>query len=292
MLISTDNGTARNLVGDIEAVRMIGEAGFNGIDFTFYDMTPDSDILALPEQKRYALAMKIREVAAKYNIAFPQSHTPYAYKFGEGKDSVHYQEVVKALQFSSWLGCPQSVIHTLKWPHGQKSEEEINDINREFLKSFLPYAEEYNVDIGVENLFIYDSKRACFFGQHDTPTKMNAFVDSLESNRFKVCCDLGHAALVGVEPEDFIAGMTSDRLTMLHVHDTSYKQDSHTIPYLGKQDWEKTTDAIAAIGFKGYMNLEVLHFYESFPVEMLPAAMRMARDSARFLADKVEAKLR
>ena len=32
-----------------------------------------------------------------------------------------------------------------------------------------------------------------------------------------------------------------------------------------KQNWDKITDAIAQIDFKGYMNLEVLHFYEMFP---------------------------
>jgi sugar phosphate isomerase/epimerase len=289
MFISTDNGTVRGLVGDIEAVRLIGEAGFNGIDFTFYEMKPERNVLALSHDERYAAAMNIREKAEKYHLVFPQTHAPYDYCYGEGKDSVHYQEVIKSLEFSSWLGCKQVVIHTLKFVDGT-TQERSDEINREFMRSFLPYAEKYDVNIGVENLFKPDIKRHCFTGQHETPEKMNAFVDSLESNRFRVCCDLGHAAITGVEPQDFILGMNAGRMTMLHVQDTNYLDDSHTIPFLGLHEWDKITDALAQINYEGFINLEVLHFYERFPQAMIPAALSMARESAAYLASQVEQK--
>ena len=288
MFISTDNGTVRNIVGDRAALRMISEVGFNGIDYTFYAMEPGQDIFELPEEKRYALAMQLREDAEKYGIAFPQSHAPFDYQYGEDRSGKNYQGIVKALQFSGWLGCPQCVIHTLKFPRTEMSDEQSDEINREFLHSFLPKCEEYNVDIGVENLFQYDSKRKYYYGHHGTPESMNAFVDSLESPRYKVCCDLGHASLVGVEAEDFIAGMNADRLTMLHVQDIDYLDDSHTIPYLGKQNWDAIAASLAKIGFRGYMNLEVLHFYEQFPADLLPVALRCAADVARQVAAKVD----
>lgn len=291
MLISTDNGTVRGLFGDIEAVRMISKAGFDGIDFTFYEMKPERNVLALPQKERYKTAMQIREEAEKCGLVFPQTHAPYAYRYGEGKDSVNYQEVVKSLEFSSWLGCKQSVIHTLVFPAGT-TQEQADEINRGFLTSFLPYAEQYDVNIGVENLFKPDAKRKCFIGRHETPEKMNAFVDSLQSERFRVCCDVGHAAITGVEPQDFIRKMSPDRLTMLHIHDTNYREDSHTIPFLGLQDWEEITDALAAIDYHGFMNLEVLHFYESFPPKLIPAALSMAYETAAYLVKKVECKSR
>ena len=79
---------------------------------------------------------------------------------------------------------------------------------------------------------------------------------------------------------------------MLHVHDTDYMSDSHTIPYLGKHDWDKITDALAEIDYQGYMNLEVLGFYRRFPQTMVPAALKMAAEAARHLADMVEEKKR
>lgn len=289
MLISTDNGTVRGLFGDLEAIRLIGKAGFNGIDFTFYGMKPERNVLALSQQERYKAAMQIREEAEKYGLVFPQTHAPYAYRYGEEKDSVNYQEVIRSLEFSSWLGSRQVVIHMLKFVDGT-TQEQADAINREFLTGFLPYAEQFDVNIGVENLFKPDLKRNCYIGQHETPEKMNAFVDSLHSERFRVCCDLGHNAITGVEPQDFIRGMSPERMTMLHVHDTNYLEDSHTIPFLGLHEWEKITDALAAIDYRGFMNLEVLHFYESFPPQLIPAALSMAYETAAYLAEKVESK--
>ena len=119
---------------------------------------------------------------------------------------------------------------------------------------------------------------------------MNAFVDMLDSPRYEVCCDVGHCALTGVEPELFISGMNNKRLTMLHIQDTDYRDDTHTIPYLGKHNWDAITDALAAIDYQGYFNMEVLHFYEQFPDEMMPFALKMAADVGRKLGDIIDMK--
>lgn len=287
MMISTDNGTARNLFGDMEALRMIHEAGFDGVDFTFYDPAPEQDILALPEEERYALAMQLKAYADQVGLTFPQAHAPYYTKPGEGPESKNYQDVVKSMQFAAWLGCPQIVVHTLKFP-GAPYGFDIDAPNRAFMLSLLPYAEEYGIDIGVENLYRPDAKRGCYEGQHGTPEEINAFVDSLGSDRFKVCCDLGHAAIVGTEPQDFILGMDAKRLTMLHIHDTDYRSDSHMLPFMGKQDWDAIAAALAKIGFTGAINLEALFFYEMFPPELMPSALKLAADTARRLAEMVE----
>ena len=289
MLISTDNGTIRNEYGDLEALRLIHEAGFDGIDYTFYGIDPSNDILNLRDKERYALAMQLREYAEKVGLTFPQAHAPLAMKYDEDYESKNYQDILRSLEFSYWLGIKQIVIHTLRYPREDLSIDSDAE-NRVFMRSFLPYAEKYDLDIGVENLFTHDLKRQCFFGRHDTPKWINTFMDSLESPRFKACCDLGHCAITGTEPESFISGMDPKRLTMLHVQDTDYKHDSHILPYMGKQNWDKITDAIAQIDFKGYMNLEVLHFYEMFPRELLPQALLLAAGVARRLANEVEAK--
>lgn len=289
MKISTDNGTLRNLVGDMEALRLIKEAGFDGVDFTFYDPVPEQDILSLPDEERRALALKLKAYAEELGLTFPQAHAPYYTQPGEGPESKNYQDVVKSMEFAALLGCPQIVVHTLKFP-GKPYGFDIDAPNREFMLSLLPYAEQYGIDIGVENLYRPDRKRGCYEGQHGTPEGMNAFVDSLGSPRFKVCCDLGHAAVVGTEPQDFIRGMDAARLTMLHVHDTDYQSDSHVLPFMMKQDWEAITQALADIGYDGYMNMEVLFFFEMFPKELLASAVKMSADVARHLANMVEAK--
>lgn len=289
MKISTDNGHMRNRFGDVKAIEMIARAGFDGIDYTFYDIDPRCDILALPEQQRRSLASQVRRCASDHAIVFPQAHAPYGCRPGETKGAKSYQEVLHSMEFAAEIGCKQIVIHTLKFPK-EKPQMEVDAFNREFLRSFLPYADELDLEIGVENLFIRDAGCGCVRGQHASAQEMNAFVDSLCSKRFKVCCDLGHAAICKVEPHAFIKGMDAGRMTMIHAHDTDYKNDLHTLPWLGEQNWEAITDALAEIGFEGTMNMELCGYYPRFPDELVPEALRMAAQTARWLAAKVDMK--
>ena len=287
MIISTDNGTVRNALGDIEALRLIREAGFDGIDYTFYGIDPEADILALPDAERKALAGDVAAAAKDLGLVFPQAHAPFRYQLTESRTDKHYTDILRSFEFCARIGCGQMVIHTLKLPPGTDAET-ADSVNKEYMRSFLPYAREYGVRIGVENLFVRDEKRGCFLPQHGDPRAMNDFVDSLNDPMFTVCCDLGHCALTGCEPEAFIAGMSPDRLTMLHVQDLNYREDQHLIPYAGKLDWDAVTAALAGIGYRGAFNLEVLRFYEAFPKALLPDALRLAARVARHLADRVE----
>lgn len=289
MKISTDNGILRNTFGDLEALRMIRQAGFDGVDMTFYDMVPEQDILALPDLERRSLAKKMKALADDIGLFFPQSHAPYLYGYGESKESKHYMDVVKSFEMAAELGCKQMVIHSLKFPRANYTVD-VNAINLDYFRSFLPLANEFDVNIGIENLFNYDSLRGCYFGQHGTPDEINRFVDELNDPRFVCCCDVGHCALTGCEPEDFIGGMSADRLTMLHVQDLDYRDDRHWLPYMGMLNWDSITTSLAQIGFVGTMNFEVLHYYDKFPPKLMPQALVLAAQTARHLADLVEEK--
>ena len=290
MKISTDNGPIRTLFGDVKAVEMIAQAGFDGIDYTFYGADPQNTILALPQADMRALAADVRACADSLGVVFPQTHAPYQFKATDDAQSDSFQAVVRSMEFTALLGCKQIVVHTIKSFPAGIGEAEQWYINRRYMRMLLPYAEEYDLLIGLENLFVHDPKRGCYNGHNGTPQEINAFMDSLDSTRFRICCDLGHAAITGTEPEAFIRGMTSQRMTMLHVQDTDYRSDTHTLPYLGSQNWEEITSALAEIGFMGFMNLEVLHYYNRFPKAMIPDALKLAAASARTLAAMVEEK--
>ena len=186
MKISTDNGTIRNMFGDVEAVRMIREAGFDGIDYTFYDIRKDQDILALPDEERYALAMRVRETAEKVGLTFPQSHAALAYAYGEPRDSKNYIDILRSMEFAHWLGIKSIVIHSVRCPRRDYTIDPWK-VNYDFMRSFLPYAEKYDLKIGVENLFTYDTKVKRYFGRHAEPNDVLAFVKFLDDPRFEIC---------------------------------------------------------------------------------------------------------
>ena len=292
MIITTDNSVMRYAFGDKESIRMCKEAGFDGIDYSLFKMQPENDILNLPDEERKALAYDLRNYAEKIGITFPQAHSDFETRYGEIGNSQHYHNLLRSLEFASWMGIPQIVVHTVKYGIPEDDDFDVYEYNRPFFSGLIPIAEKLNLKIGMENLFhkkpngIYN-----YVGVLGTAEEMNAYRDSFNSDVFVTCCDVGHAAVVGVDPAEFIRGMSKDKLTMLHIQDTDNKSDKHWLPYMGKHDWDAITSALAEIGYEGNMNLEVLHFYDRFKDhDLMQSALCHAAKVARHLADQVEAK--
>ena len=292
MKISTSNQLIRVRVGDIPALRMIREAGFDGIDYGFFDMSPDNDILELPDVERERLAYEIRNEAEKLGLSFPQSHAELKYGWGAwaikiDEEDWAYRRILRGMEYASRIGCRQIVIHTVRCPK-EMPQEEIDRFNTEFMRSFIPYAERWDLLIGIENLFRREAEKGVFSGRQHTAESMNRFVDGLGSDRFRVCVDTGHAALCRTKPEDLIRGLSPDRLTMLHIQDNDLTDDRHLLPYLGELEWKPVTDALREIGYRGSLNFEALKWMKKFPTELFPAALRLLAETARLMADEIE----
>ena len=292
MIISTDNSVMRYAFGDKESIRMCKEAGFDGIDYSLFKMKPDNDILNLPDEERKALAYDLRNYAESIGICFPQAHADFEVQYGEGKDSLHYHNLLRSLEFASWMGIGQIVVHTVKYGIPTDADFDVYEYNIPFFTDLIPIAQKYDLKIGMENLFLKrPNGEFNFVGVLGTPEEMNAYRDSFNTDVYRTCCDIGHAAVIGQDPAEFIRGMSKEKLTMLHVQDTDLKGDRHWLPYMGKHDWDSVTSALAEIGYEGSMNLEVLHFYDRFKDhDLMQSALCHAAKVARYLADEVEAK--
>ena len=292
MIISTDNSVMRYAFGDKESIRMCKEAGFDGIDYSLFKMKPDNDILNLPDGERQALAYELRNYAEKIGITFPQAHSDFELKYGEGKDHIHYHNLLRSLEFASWMGIPQIVVHTVKNGIPEDEDFDVLAYNRPFFSELITIADKLNIKIGMENLFRKKPNgNFNYVGVLGTAEEMNEYRDSFNTDVFVTCVDIGHAAIVGVDPAEFIRGMSKDKLTMLHVQDTDFKSDKHWLPFMGKHDWDSITSALAEIGYEGNMNLEVLHYYDRFmDHDLMQSSLCHAAKVARYLADQVEAK--
>ena len=292
MIISTDNSVMRYAFGDKESIRMCKEAGFDGIDYSLFKMKPDNDILNLPDGERQACAYELRNYAEKIGISFPQAHADFELKYGEGKDHIHYHNLLRSLEFASWMGIKQIVVHTVKNGIPEDEDFDVLAYNRPFFSELIPIAEKLDLKIGMENLFRKKPNgNFNYVGVLGTAEEMNAYRDSFDTDVFVTCVDIGHAAIVGVDPAEFIRGMSKDKLTMLHVQDTDFKSDKHWLPYMGKHDWDSITSALAEIGFDSNFNLEVLHFYDRFKDhDLMQSSLCHAAKVARHLADEVEVK--
>ena len=266
-------------LGDEGMVKTIKDAGFDALDFSFYNVPDNQSAIGDNYLER---AHEIRALLDKYGLACNQAHAPYNLEETEAFDlsNPRFKAQVRALEFASILGAKNIIVHAIKHI---SDKEHLFEVNYRFYKSFEPYCKEFGIHVAVENLWNRDEKRRSFVGVFGTAEELTRMVKMLDSPWFVACVDVGHAALAGTEPEKFIAGMSPDILRCLHLHDTDYLSDTHTIPFLGGHNWDGITRALAKIGYEGDFTLEILLYAGSFPDALLADSLVLAEKTGRQL---------
>ena len=272
-------------LGYPEAMRAIKAAGFGAYDFPLRSLTKEPDAPLMREDYPDFLR-QVRQAAGEAGLVCSLAHATFPpEKYGDEEyNKATFARIVREIEAAAFLGAPIIVVHAVKpLPKGVDAIAE----NLRFYRSLIPYSEKYNIKIGVENLFeldeLRDRRKPCCIGTSD---KLAAFVDLLNDDRFTVCMDVGHAAINVEDPQDAIRTL-GKRIGCVHIHDNDFVNDLHTIPYLGKADWDEICKAFAEVGYKGDFTSET-GFVNAFPAELIPAALKFEATIFRHLAEKIE----
>jgi sugar phosphate isomerase/epimerase len=77
----------------------------------------------------------------------------------------------------------------------------------------------------------------------------------------------------------------------LHIHDNDYKGDQHQLPYMGRIDWNKVTEALGEIDYDGDFTYEIGTFNRLNRVgeELAPVELKYMADIGKYLVSKIEA---
>lgn len=272
MILSMEHFPFRNIFGEEQTFKLFKEAGFEGVDYSFNALGNGT---AIDLENHIEKAKETKRLLDKYILACNQAHAPFAFKFGEQMDesNKNFSDVVKSFEYASIIGAKGVVVHAIKMPIG----EDFIGYNYKYYKALEPYAKKYGVKIVIENLL--NSK---FW----LPAKLCGFINMLDSDVFCACVDVGHAAIVGIEPENFIDGMEKDKIFCIHLHDTDGQIDRHWIPFQGNHNWENILRALVKYGFEGDMNLEVIHSFDNLPIELYPDMLNYTAKVGKYLFNK------
>ena len=280
----------RRRYGDFEAARLISEAGFDAMDYSayWYENSP----LAGDDYRDYAL--RLRAHIDALGLVCNQSHAPFSMKYGQAFDlsNPEYRGVVRSMEAASILGASQIIIHSIAMPEELREDTEATHAYAmAYYRSLLPYAETFGIRIAAENLFIRHKERFIYSKRLNTPETLSRAVRELDSPWVMACLDVGHAAMVGYEPEDFIRGMDAGALGAVHFQDGDYIEDRHTLPYLGQYHWAEIMKALAETGYAGDLTFEIYKYYQNLPDEAIPHALKMAEIVGRRLIGMFEGNL-
>ena len=273
MKISISDMDFRYKFGEEGALKLLSESGFDGVDYAI--CTPSGGVIDLTNHVEKAKETK--KLLDKHSLEVYQSHSHWQYEFSDefSDKTPWFDNLIKSIEFASIIGAKIIVIHALKVPLGV----DFLEVNLRFYKALEPVAKKFGVKIGVENLL-----NSIFW----TGRKLNQFLRILDSDVFTACVDVGHSAIVGVEPENFINEIDEELLGCVHIQDTDGKNDKHWVPFDGVHNWEEITKALGKKNFSGFLNLESAGGFRKLPLELHKDKLKFTAIVSKYLAEKVE----
>ena len=289
MILSSSSNTLVRYFGYFGAIDIMKDAGYDAIDLSLFTMTDDNhEFCADGYRSRIA---EIRAYAEQKGLFFNQSHTPFQFNWSNPNEVEErlIPLTIRALEISALAGCKIAVVHPVHHEEYLGHEEERFEQNMKFYRGLLPYAKEYNIKIALENMFQHEVKRKVL--GHDTcshPAEFIRYLDTLNDEHFVACLDLGHCGVVGLEAQNLVRALGHDRLHSLHVHDNDYTKDQHTLPGLGKMNWEEIMKALAEIRYDGDFTFEADRFFWGLPPALMPKAVSLMVDMGRYLIGRFE----
>lgn len=261
MKISTEIESISKHVGEHKAVELCAKAGFDGWDFTMFDMCrylwPEDIIVdsnhPLHTNEYLKFARELKNIGLDNGIVCNQSHAPFPVAVPGIRSYLK-----RAIECTAEAGGEICVIH----PDNNKSPEE----NAEMYFELLPFAKECGVKIATENMWNWNAgdEYSCF-AACATYESFCRHLEVVNDEFFVACLDIGHAEMQGSGSGavNMIHALGS-KLQALHIHDNDRRHDSHQIPFSMNINFEAIVRALKEINYSGWFTLESCDYLGSF----------------------------
>ena len=279
MRLSIDLETLVKRFGVLNALKLVKQAGFDGVDMPCYmqEFLGDNYV---------KFAKEVRSHLDELGLVCIQAHAPlgltFETKFNESDPK--FLSTVRAMESASIMGSKYIVVHAI----GVPESEDVYEYNRNFYNSLIPYCRKFDIKVGVENLAVYNGFGNPWGERLGLPDKFSGFVKSLDERYFGGCIDLGHAALTYTSPLDFVRDTDGCVINLLHVQESDLTRDNHTIPFTGGYKWLEIVKALKEKGYAGDFSFEIFKYLHWFPDELIPEALRLAEKIGRYLINQFE----
>ena len=281
MKVSTNTCTLTKYVSYEKAIELIAKAGFDGWDFSLFDMIrydySNGSVIKQPHALNGNDYVKfchtLKRVADDNGLICNQTHAPFPVCAKEIRDSIK-----RAIECTAEVGGDICVVH----PDNDGTAEQ----NAEFYLGLLPFAKEHGVRIATENMYNWREGQsipaAC-----SSPQDFIKHIDIISDPNFVACLDIGHAEMFGVDTSapEMIRALGHNRLKALHIHDNDKHHDLHDMPFTGKIDFCLVARALKEIDYDGYLTLEADSHPHKFTAETMDKCVKELYDSVTRIRD-------
>ncbi len=266
MHLSQTNGPALYYYGyDVKkSIEHLSKAGFKYCDVSFFSCFKKGSIYFSDEYTK--VIDDYKEAMKRYNVTPVQAHEPAGNSVGDDNGEYYMKKTPRSIEMAAKIGCKSITLHPGTANQYVMSKDEFVEANIRVLKKLIPYAEEYGIELLLENIgFINTVQNA---GWHvATAQDLIDIVDVINHPLVAVNWDVGHAHCNGLNEYDEMTKLGS-RLRGIHVHDNlgfrhfesngvTLQGDMHTIPLFCNLDFDAVMKALIDSKYEGTMNFEV-----------------------------------
>jgi len=263
-----------------EALKLIRDVGFDTVDFGLFTLGKHPD----ESGDHTAWIASRRDYCDQLGLKINQTHAP----FYEGcpMPEGYRERLLQCVKDTAALGAECMVVHADTWyekSYNQWNYEAVLGAVYEVYAPAVELATRLGVKIAMETLHewlgnVYHRVRLCTFVE-----ELNDIVGKFNCDTVGVCWDFGHAGLVYKNDQAEAMKRLKYPILATHIHDNTFKRDSHNLPFQGSIDWYKAMRALAEVGYAGDLTLELNH--GAIPDELAPDFLDYTYKTAKHLAD-------
>ena len=258
-----------------EAIEAIAAVGYRGVELMAdvphaHPSKVDAARIARLKQRLGELSLAVSNINAFTHFADGDTYHPTWIEDDASRRQVRIEHTLRCIEMAAAFGSKTISLQPGGPLIGTKlSREQAGDLFAEGLRVVLPAARSAGITLAVEpepGLFIESSAEYIDFKQayfQDEPLiGMN--------------CDIGHLFCVGDDPAEVVRSMPAE-IAHVHLEDIGKNRvHQHLTPGKGVIDFRAIFDALARIGYKGWITVE-LYPYETTAAGVAKAAWEHLR---------------
>ena len=232
----------------IQALRYIRQAGFQYADYNFgMDYKHRNGVYSEHYEEYFA---QVNAAAAEIGVRLIQAHAPMGTPLND-PDGSFLADTLRCVDACGAWGIPNLVVHS-GYAHGLTVEQTF-DANKAFFMPLLERAEQYGVNILVEN---FNKMSVPGLYWIDNATDLLGLIEYVNHPLFHAVWDAGHANLQEM-PQDEELRLLGSHVRALHIQDNRGDHDAHLLPFLGTMSMDAVMHGLLDIGYEGYFTFEV-----------------------------------
>lgn len=245
-----------------EAITGISKAGFKYIELT---ATKGWTEHVFPDMS-FEKLVQIKENLSNHELI------PYAMSgHCNLMDKERIEDFIMNIRLAAFFGCDY-IISSIGEAHLKDKKEVTDEEVAEEIKNLIPYLEEYNLILCLEN-----------HGKHATGKQLKKIIDRIDSSRVMINYDTANAIFYGNVNLAEDIDSCIDKIAHMHLKDKDGEYDEWNFPAIGKGklDLEMVFEKLEAAGNHCPLSIEI-EFTKAGP-ENLQEVNQAVQDSFDYL---------